>query len=184
MHTFRILMLAGALWSVPVPSNPAPVVPSNLADLTDTRVIGVLAGMNRTSMGNAGNIDSRLAGMPGPATAGTFNIVGPDRGTFPPATAAFPIPWIHLYEDVPELSSLNPSLQETASPPPDRVPVSVVLFAIGLAGLIGVARRLGSSGREVASMDKPVLSLPGTSLPWKIRRRRESAVKQPQPVAK
>ena len=95
------------------------------------------------------NLTSLMAQVSGPAINGALDIGGLATGSFDPGTGLFHLAWSHDYPipPVPFLVSGDFSLDGTANVAPVPLPGVVILFATGLAGIAGLARRRG--GRPV-----------------------------------
>lgn len=95
------------------------------------------------------NLHSLFAGISGAFVNGTLNIgtQAPNlaTGSFNPGTGAFEISWVHLYSPAVQfMTTAEFTLEGTAQTAPVPVPAAAILFATGLAGLGGLARRATS----------------------------------------
>jgi hypothetical protein len=95
------------------------------------------------------NLHGLFASIAGPFLNGALNIgtQAPNlaTGSYNPTTGAFEISWVHLYSPAVQfMTTAEFTLEGTAQTAPVPAPAAALLFATGLAGLGGLARRCRS----------------------------------------
>jgi len=121
-----------------------PVLPSFVVDnhaftlYTDSGG-GLLSAPSAQTSGTTitADLGSLFALITGPQVSGALNIGGQASGTYDPFTGAFSLSWTHVFD----LSSADFSLDGTADVAPVPLPAAAGLFAVGLLGPLGLARR-------------------------------------------
>lgn len=91
------------------------------------------------------DLSSLFATITGPTLNGTLNSGGMAIGTYDPLSGHFSLSWTHVFD----VASAQFGLEGDADVAPVPLPAVMGLFATGLLGMMGVARRRGvSSSRE------------------------------------